>query len=61
MRSTLATAIIEAYEDIKQNIPEDAPDDTACPLLVQFSLGDIRSFVRGSKTMRESVKLTTGG
>lgn len=61
MRSTLATAIIEAYDDIKHNIPEDAPDSTACPLLVKFNLGDIRAFVRGVKSMRENAKLATGG
>lgn len=61
MRSTLASAIIEAYEDIKHNIPEDAPDNTLCPLLVKFTLGDIKSFVRGVKSMRENAKLATGG
>lgn len=59
MRSTLANAIIKAYDDIKHNIPDDAPDSTACPLLVQFTLGDVRSFVRNVKRMRESAKLAT--
>lgn len=61
MKSTLANAIIEAFDDIKHHIPEDAPDTTACPLLVKFTLGDVRSFVRGVKSMRESAKLAIGG
>lgn len=61
MRATVANAIIKAFDDIKHNIPDDAPDSMACPLLVQFTLGDVRSFVRGVKSMRESALLATGG
>lgn len=61
MKSTVADAIIAAYENIKHHIPEDAPDNTACPLLVQFKLGDVRSLVRSIKSLRENAKLATGG
>lgn len=61
MKSTLATAIIESYNDIKHNIPDDAPDSTPCPLLVKFNLGDIRRFVHGIDSMRANAKLATGG
>lgn len=61
MRSTLATAIVEAYDDIKHNIPDEAPDSTSCPLLVKFTLGDVCAFVRGVKSMRENAKLATDG
>lgn len=59
MRASLADAILKAYEDIQHNIPEDAPDNTNCPLLVQFKLGDVRSLARGIKSMRENMKLAT--
>lgn len=43
MRRSLANAILKAYDDIKHNIPDDAPDTMTTPLLVQFRLGDVRS------------------
>ncbi len=61
MRSSMSDAIIKAYDNIKDNIPEDAPDNLDTPLLVNFKLGDVRSFVRGIKSMRENAKNATGG
>ena len=61
MRSSMADAIIKAFDSIKDNIPEDAPDNLDTPLLVNFKLGDIRSYVRGVRSMREAAKNATGG
>lgn len=44
MRKTMADAICKAYgEFVVKNIPDDLPDGTNIPLLVNFKLGDLRA------------------
>ena len=54
MRRSLADAILKAFSHYaKPNLSDDMPDHTPIPLLVNFTLGDLRSLERGIQTTDE--------
>lgn len=58
MRRSLADAILKEFEDKKRFLSDDLPNATKVPLLVDFTLGDLRSLERGIKSV-DSMKMQT--
>ena len=47
MRRSLADAILKSFNEYAvPNLPSDMPDSTKVPLLIDFTLGDLRSLKR---------------
>lgn len=55
MQRAMADAILEAFKVAEANLPDDAPGDTRCPLLVSFRLRDLKSL---KSTIEEVDRMT---